>query len=156
MVRAMRLRGMLGVGAALLLHAAIAQGASVISADGACVDTWEPRDVLRGPTAIVNAPLLPVRTTIGGAEYAWNRTEWRWWHTVLLGSAETAMSAAAGMVESIWWICTGTADTLTGGYFSLAPERATQISVQPELSTVISGKPPTEPDRCGRAVVAAN
>jgi len=69
---------------------------------------------------------------------------------------EKDVSAASGLVEGLWWIATGTADTLTGGYFESSPERAMQRGVQPELSTTIAGAPPapTE-DRCGRTLVAA-
>lgn len=152
----MRFTRALLVGAALLARASVAQCAWTVSADGTCVQEWAPSDLLRGPVAIANGPLLPVRTAIGGAEYAWNKTEWRWWYTVVLGSAVTGVSAAAGLVEGLWWVGTGTADLLTGGYFNIAPERATDRSVQPELSTVIARTPPapTE-DRCGRTVVAA-
>jgi len=141
--------------AALIARASVAQCAWTVNAEGTCVQEWAPADMMRGPTAIINAPLLPFRTTAGGAEYAWNKKEWRWWHTFLLGSAVTGASAGAGVFEGLWWVITGSADLLTGGYFHLAPENATNLSVQPELSTVISDKPPPVPDRCGRAVVAA-
>lgn len=143
------------VGAALLARASVALCVWTVNADGSCVQEWGAQDMLRGPAAIVNAPLLPVRTSVGGVEYAWNKIEWRWWHTALLGTAVTGASTAAGVFEGLWWVGTGAADTLTGGYFHLAPEPATQLSVQPEVSTVISDKPPTPEDHCGRAAVAA-
>ena len=152
----MRLMRTVMVGAALIARASVAECAWTANADGTCTQQWAPRDVLRGPEAIVNAPLLPVRTAAGGAEYAWSKTEWRWWYTVVLGTAFTGASTAGGLVEGLWWIGTGTADLLTGGYFNISPERATQLSLEPELSTVVSGKPPTPTaDPCGRALVAA-
>ena len=156
MVRAMRVMRTMMVGIALITRAGVAQCAWTVSADGTCVQEWTLRDLLRGPAAIVNGPLLPVRTTIGGAEYGWNKKERRWSETWLLGPAVTGASAGAGAFEGLWWVTTGVADLLTGGYFHIAPEHATEISLQPELSTVIAGPPPppTE-DRCGRAVVAA-
>ena len=151
----MRLVRTLMVGAALIAQASVAHCAWTVDADGACVRKWAPSDLLRGPVAIANAPLLPVRTMVGGAEYAWNKQEWWWWHTVVLGSAVTGVSGAAGVVEGVWWAGTGVADVLTGGYFEIAPERATQRSVQPELSAVIAGTPPTPTeDRCGRPLAA--
>ena len=152
----MRFMGTLMIVAALIARASVAHCAWMVSADGKCVRQWAPSDLLRGPVAIANGPVLPVRTTIAGAEYAWNKTEWRWWYTVVLGSAVMGASAAAGLVEGLWWMGTGTADTLTGGYFALAPERAVERSVKPELSTAIAGTPPapTE-DPCGRTLVAA-
>ena len=151
------MRRMLGlmVGAALIARASVALCVWTVNADGSCVQQWGAADMLRGPTAIVNAPLLPFRTTAGGAVYAWNKMEWRWWYTFVLGSAVTGASAGAGVFEGVWWVGTGAADTLTGGFFHLAPEPATQLSVQPELSTVISDKPPPAEDHCGRAAVAA-
>jgi hypothetical protein len=156
MVARMRLVRTLVIGAALIAPASVAQCAWMVSADGTCVQEWAPSDLLRGPAAIVNAPLQPVRTTAGGAEYAWNKKDWGWWYKTVLGSAVAGVSAAAGLVEGLWWVGTGAADLLTGGYFHIAPERATDFDMQPELSTVISGAAPapTE-DPCGRALVAA-
>lgn len=112
--------------------------------------------MLRGPLAIVNAPLQPVRAMAGGAEYSWHKSDWGPWYKFVLGSAVTGVAGAAGVVEGAWWIGTGLADTLTGGYFELTPEAALNRSVRPELSTVISDSPPPTPteDRCGRALAA--
>jgi hypothetical protein len=68
----------------------------------------------------------------------------------------TGASAVFGVFEGGWWAITGVADLLTGGYFEIAPERATQRSMEPELSEAIAGTPPppTE-DRCGRPLVTA-
>ena len=135
--------------ATLIAPAGLAYGEWAVDANGACVDQWTPRDVLRGPTAIVNAPLLPFRQLAGGADYAWNQPEWSPWNRATLGTAAAGASGAFGMVEGLWWITTGLPDTLTGGYFALAPQKATEISIAPELSTAISGQPPAT-DNCGR------
>lgn len=142
--------------AVLCARAGVAHCAWTVDAGGACVRKWAPSDLLRGPVAIVNAPLRPVRGAAGAAEYAWNKSEWRWWYTVVLGSAVTGVGAAAGLVEGVWWVGTGLADTLTGGYFEITPEGALDRSVRPELSTVIAGSAPapTE-DRCGRSLAAS-
>ena len=50
-----------------LLTPLTANGAWVVDADGACVEQWTSADLLAGPTAIVNAPLLPFRSMAGGA-----------------------------------------------------------------------------------------
>ena len=71
-----------------------------------------------------------------------------------LGPAVTLISGAGGVLEGVWWAGTGVADTLTGGYFAIAPERATQLSVRPEVSSLIAdaGAAPMPPgDRCGRS-----
>jgi hypothetical protein len=36
-----------------------------------------------------------------------------------------------GLVDTGVWLFTGLADTLTGGYFAIAPELATHLSVEP-------------------------
>ena len=143
------------VGATLIARASVALCVWTVNADGSCVQEWGAADMLRGPTAIVTALQRPFWTAAGGAVYAWNNTEWRWWYTLLLGLPVTAISAGAGVFEGVWWVGPGAADTLTGGFFHLAPEPATKTSVQPVLSTVISDKPPAAEDHCGRAAVAA-
>jgi hypothetical protein len=121
------------------------------------VQKWAPSDLARGPAAIINAPLLPVRTLIGGAQYAWNNQQWWWSHVFLLGPAATGASGALGAFEGVWWVCTGAADLLTGGYFELAPKEAVQLSVQPELSSAMTGpRPAPTEDPCGRPLNAAN
>jgi hypothetical protein len=91
----------------------------------------------------------------GGAQYAWNQSEWWPWHTLLFGAAVTGVSGAFGLVESVWWICTGVGDTLSGGYFELTPEAALNCSLQPELSAAIAGPAPAQTeDHCGRPLAA--
>jgi hypothetical protein len=119
------------------------------------VRTWERRDLLRGPVAIANAPFRPVRAMVAGAEYAWNKSEWDPWYKVVLGSGVVGVSGAVGLVEGLWWVCTGTADTLTGGYFDLSPPAASDRSVRPELSAALAAAPPPAEDRCGRPIDGA-
>jgi hypothetical protein len=140
----------------MLARAGIAGGAWVVGADDTCVEQWASSDLLRGPTAIANGPLLPLRTLAGGAQYAWNSPEWWPWQIGIMGPAVTLVSGAGGMVEGLWWIGTGVADTLTGGYFALAPEPATHLSLAPHVSRVIAdAAPPPKEDHCGRPLGAA-
>jgi hypothetical protein len=60
----MRLVPTLLIGAALIAQPTIAQCAWTVGADGTCVRQWATSDLLRGPVAIANAPLQPVRTTV--------------------------------------------------------------------------------------------
>ncbi|HSP97741.1 MAG TPA: hypothetical protein VL049_10915 [Candidatus Dormibacteraeota bacterium] len=153
----MRLLPILLLTVALVAPAGIARGAWSVDAAGGCVEQWGPSDMLRGPTAIVNGPILPFRQMAGGAEYAWNTKEWWPWQIVAMGPGVTLFSGAAGLLEGTWWVVTGVADTLTGGYFGAAPEAATELSVQPQVSTVITDAAPTPApteDRCGRPLAA--
>ena len=147
----------LAVLAAVLLLPLTARAAWVVDADGACVEQWTSADLLAGPTAIVNAPLLPFRSMAGGAVYAWNTDAWWPYQIAILGPAVTAFSGAFGVVEAAWWVGTGLADTVTGGYFGISPERATELSISPDVPTVIADATPATPptDRCGRPLAAS-
>ena len=139
--------------AVLLVQATAANSAWVVDASGQCVERWEPSNMLRGPTAILNGPLRPLRTLPGGAVYAWNTEEWWPWQIAILGPAVTVVSGAAGALEGVWWIATGLADTVTGGYFDISSENATTLSLRPEVSSLIADASPTPTpthDRCGR------
>lgn len=145
---------------ALVLVAApagVARGAWTVDAAGGCVEQWAPSDMLDGPTAVLNGPILPFRQMAGGAEYAWNTEEWWPWQIAVMLPAVTAFSGAAGALEGIWWMTSGLADTLTGGALGLAPEEATELSVQPQVSRMLADAAPTPTpttDRCGRPLAA--
>ena len=93
--------------------------------------SWTADSLLRGPTAIVNAPLAPVRTAIGGARVAMNDPVPGAKRKIMLASLLTIGGGAMGLVDAGVWLVTGLADTLTGGYFALVPEQATHLSVEP-------------------------
>ena len=141
---------------ALAASGDVARGAWSVDAAGVCVEHWGASDMLNGPTAILNGPILPFRQMAGGAEYAWNTTEWWPWQIAVMGPGVTLFSGAAGLLEGTWWITTGVADTLTGGYFGISPEPATQLSIEPQVSTMIADAktPPPTTDRCGRPLAA--
>lgn len=138
---------------ALAIPAGVARGAWSVDEAGVCVKRWGASDMLNGPTAILNGPILPFRQMAGGAAYAWNTPEWWPWQIAVMGPGVTLFSGAAGLLEGTWWITTGLADTLTGGYFGLSPEPATELSIAPQVSTMIADAgppPPPTTDRCGR------
>ena len=153
----MRLIQSLTIAALLCARAGVAHCAWTVDADGACVRKWAPSDMLRGPQAIVYAPLQPVRTTVAGAEYAWNKTEWRWWYTVVLGSAVTGVSAAAGLVEGLWWVC-GRGRHADGRLFrahtraGVGPQRATPAVYRHYGLNTCTHRGPLRPDPHRRQV----
>lgn len=142
--------------AVLLLAPLPLRAVWVVDGNGQCVEQWTAADLLAGPTAIVNAPLLPFRSLAGGAQYAWNVEEWWPYQIAILGPAVTLFSGAFGVVEAAWWIGTGVADTVTGGYFAISPERATELSLAPDVPIVIADAAPATAatDRCGRRTAA--
>ena len=134
-----------------------AHAAWSVDAAGVCVERWAPSDMLDGPTAVLNGPILPFRQAAGGAAYAWNTEEWWPWQIGIMLPAVTAFSAAAATLEGVWWMSTGLADTVTGGALGLSPEEATALSVEPHVSRMLADaptKPTPTTDRCGRPLAA--
>lgn len=131
-----------------------ARAAWVVDEHGACVERWEASDLARGPTAMLNGVLLPFRNLAGGAVYAWDQDSWWPWQIVGLGPGAMLISGGAGVIEGVWWIGTGLVDTVTGGALGAAPERATELSITPEVSMIIADadRPAPTTDRCGRPV----
>ena len=109
----------------------VTQGAWVMNERGECVRTWTPGSLARGPAAMVNAPLLPVRSAVGGALLARDDRSPGVVGKVLLPPMLTLMGGAMGLLESCIWLGGGLADTVTAGYFALAPEEATRLDVRP-------------------------
>ena len=134
-----------------------AHAAWSVDAAGVCVERWAPSDMLNGPTAVLNGPILPFRQMAGGADYAWNTEEWWPWQIAFMCPAVIGFSGAAGMLEGVWWMSTGLADTLTGGAFALSPDEATRLSVEPQVSRMLAdapAKPAPATDPCGRPLAA--
>ena len=125
------MRGVLTTVALLLtLGGGMASAAWVVNEHGDCERAWSGDSLLRGPTAIVNAPLVPFRSAVGGALLAGeDPAAGGVQRAVILGPALTVGGLAMGMVEAGIWLVGGLADTLTGGYFAIAPEEATYLEV---------------------------
>lgn len=124
----------------------------VVDEHGACVERWATADLLRGPTAMLNGLLRPIRTTAGGAVYAWNQDAWWPWQIIGLGPGATLISGGAGLIEGVWWMGTGLVDTVTGGALHVSSEKAVDLAISPEVSTIIADAERPEPatDPCGR------
>ena len=155
----MRLPTRLGAAAAfLLLHASVALAAWEVNERGECVETWSATSLGRGPAAMLNAPLLPFRSAAGGVQLAREDRSPGMRRAVLMPPFLGLAGGGMGLVESLIWFGTGLADTVTGGYFALAPEEATQLSVAPVTPLFSegrrSGADGAGRDRCGRAVKA--
>jgi hypothetical protein len=112
---------------ALLLLA----GGGARAATDECDEGWTAASLLRGPTAMLNAPLVPFRSAAGGVQAAAQGTEHSVRGNIILAPVVVFGGAATGLVEMAIWLGTGLADTLTGGVFRIAPEEATQLSAAP-------------------------
>ena len=113
---------------ALVVAIASAFATTAHAADAAA---WTPASLLRGPTAIANAPLVPFRTAAGGTRVALDDPAEGTKRKVLLVPLLAVAGGGMGLVDAGVWLVAGLADTVTGGYFGLAPEQATHFSVEP-------------------------
>jgi hypothetical protein len=148
-VRKTRFRCALVLWSVLQAHGAVAGW--VVNERGDCVAEWTAGSLLRGPTALLNSPLVPFRSAAGGVQLALNDpAQGGAKRKVLLVPTLATIGGAMGLVEAAIWLGTGLADTLTGGYFALAPVPATELSVAPirPLFSPDGRRPTTDP--CGR------
>jgi len=132
-----------------------ASAAWVVDAQGKCVEQWSPGSLVRGPTAMLMAPTAPFRNAAGVFAYApppepGTKAGFDPWEPVV-----AVLSGTAGVIDTGVWLGTGLADTLTGGYFAIAPYRATQLSLDPLIPPLTSDGQrraieAKRPDPCGR------
>ncbi|SRR5947207_9040848 len=132
----MRGRGRIGclvrvaVSVMVVLWASGALAAWVVNERGECVRAWTPASLVRGPAAVLNAPLLPFRSMVGGVLAGEDRSPGIQ-AKILLPPTLAVVGGAMGLVESVIWFGTGLTDTATGGYFEIAPDEATRFAVGP-------------------------
>jgi len=127
----------------------------VVDARGRCVERWSPGSLLRGPTAMLMAPTAPFRHAAGVFTYeppnpGSGKQGFDPWAPVT-----AVLAGSAGILDSGVWLGTGLADTVTGGYFAIAPYRATQVSLDPLIPLLMSEQQRNaieakRPDPCGR------
>ena len=88
---------------------------------GECVRVWSAAELGRGPIAMTNGVLLPIRELAGGA------TDGVW------GVVWLPIAVAGGAVEGLGWVSAGFLDTLTGGAFAISPDGIAQLHAGPVL-----------------------
>jgi hypothetical protein len=122
----------------------------VVDTRGECVEQWSPASILRGPTAMLMSPSAPFRCAAGVFAYETVQGSLAFWKPAL-----AVLSATVGVIHTGVWLGTGLADTLTGGYFAIAPYRATQLSLDPLIPPFVTESQhqaieAKRPDPCGR------
>ena len=136
-----------------------ASAAWVVDAKGRCVPQWSPDSLVRGPTAMLMAPTAPFRNAAGVFAYGPppepSSKGFDFWEPVV-----AVLSGTAGVIDTGVWLGTGLADTLTGGYFAIAPYRATQLSLDPLIPPFVSEAQQhaieaKRPDPCGRVAASS-
>ena len=88
-------------------------------ADGECVRVWNASELSRGPIAMTNGLILPVREFVGGLQDG------------AAGIVLSPVSAVAGVLEGAGWIVSGLLDTVTGGAFAISPDGMATLRVEP-------------------------
>jgi hypothetical protein len=86
---------------------------------GGCVRVWNASELARGPIAMTNGLILPVRELVGGFKGG------------AAGIALSPISAVAGVFEGTGWIVSGLLDTLTGGAFAISPDGMARLRFEP-------------------------
>jgi hypothetical protein len=128
---------------AAVLAAVLAAPAGAAKVDDAEAHCVRP-STLRGPTAMLEAPTAPFRTAAG--VFTDMQPSPGAWGVPLAG-----LAFAGGLVDTVVWLGTGLADTLSGGYFEIAPPEATVLGLRPLRPPFASGAPPLPQQRarCG-------
>ena len=134
----------------VVLRASGALAAWVVNERGECVRAWTPASLVRGPAAMLNAPLLPLRSAVGGVLVARDDRSPGMKGKILLPPMLAVVGGAIGLVESAVWLGSGLTDTATGGYFEVAPEEATRLGVEPVRPPFLPDAPPAT--RVGRSL----
>jgi hypothetical protein len=137
-----------------VLQARCANAEWVVDDHGDCVQAWTAGSLLRGPAAMLNALLVPFRSAAGGVQLALDDPQkgGGMQRKILLPPMLAVAGGAMGLVESVVWLGTGLADTLTGGALAIAPEEATHPSIEPirPLLSPQGPRPAPTTDPCGR------
>src|SRR5207245_8325876 len=124
-----------GLGLALIvLWAGGALAAWVVNERGECVRAWTPVSLGRGPAAMLNAPLLPLRSAVGGVLVARDDRTPGMQGKILLPPTLAVVGGGIGLVESVVWLGTGLTDTAKGGAFEIALGEAHRLCVEPVRS----------------------
>src|SRR2546430_17658094 len=132
--------------ALVVLRASGALAAWVVNERGECVRVWTPASLVRGPAAMVNAPLLPLRSAVGGVLVARDDRSPGMQGKILLPPTLAVVGGAIGLVESAVWLGSGLTDTATGRGLEGAPAEATRLRGRPGRAPFPSGarRPPRQ------------
>ena len=115
--------------------------------DGKCVEHWDAGHLVRGPRAIINGVLLPVRSAIGGLFFAVD-TCGRKWSCVPMAPLWLVGSTLWGAGEGVYWATAGVLDTPTLSGLRLAPARSTEFRLHPTVPFLHQDPPERLERRC--------
>src|SRR5438093_8690862 len=91
----------------IAIRASSALGAWVVNERGECVREWTFGSLARGPAAVLNAPLAPFRSGVGGFLVARDDRSPGGQRRVLLPPTLAVAGGAMGLVDGAVWLGTG-------------------------------------------------
>ena len=130
----------------------------VVNADGRCVEVWSADALERGPLAIADSPLVPVRYAGGAVEELREPSEPGYsGDSNVLRALYTPLAAVTALQDSFARATLGVMDVLTGGFFDLAGDEPNALTTE---ATPLGVLGPLDPpalvahprDECGREV----
>ena len=142
----------------VLALAAAARAAWVVDDDGRCVETWSPAAMARGPRAIADAPLVPVRYGAGAAQELRQAAPRGFTgDSAFFRILYAPLAFVAALVDGFTRASFGLADTVTGGAVHIGDDDPAQFTAEATPLGVLGPLPqaPLEPyplDPCDREV----
>jgi len=133
----------------VLAFAPLAEATWTPGPNGGCVHSFDGASLVRGPTAMLNAPLVPFRAVAGGVVYASEHAGKGMPGIVLLPPTLVVAAGGMGLAQMLIWFGTGLFDTVTGGYFEAAPIEATHLSAAPLTPLFADNPRPAGTNPCG-------
>jgi hypothetical protein len=132
---------------ACLIAAPSAAGVWARDRAGVCREMWTPRDLVRGPIAIVNGVLRPLTSLTGGVWFAAAQCRHRP-RCLVAGPLWAVGSTLWGLGEGVYWLATGVLDTPSLGVLPFSPYDASLLQLAPTVPFVSSHEPSQAEERC--------
>jgi len=133
-------------------------GEWVVDENGRCVEKWSPSSLERGPVAVGDAPLVPMRVAAGaGPELRQPGRPGFTGDSFFFRALYVPLNLVTGVQAALSQASFGVMDVATGGYFGFADDDPKSFTVKPEPLGVLGplGVPRLAPhpiDACGRVV----
>jgi len=133
----------------------------VVNDQGQCVNVWTPESLLRGPKAMLDAPLVPIRFFLGGAVEAAACPDAKCGTLKkgFLGAAGIMIGTVFGTFHGLADAVGGLTDLLSGGTLEWTADDPTRFTLHPIRFVMLGdvccffGRPVEWwKDRCGRVI----
>ena len=134
----------------------------VVDERGQCVRVWTWASLFKGPEAMLDSPLVPIRFALGGIVEAVEcpDEECGVFRKTLLGTGGVMLGLVFGTFNGFFDAVSGFSDTLTAGHLGWSADDPTRLSLWPIRFVMLGdtccffGRPyDYTRDRCGRTVL---